>query len=257
MIKFTSEEQYALASASADVMLVNGVCSRHVGLYVDTPPMPPMAEEKMEVTETPYANGDLYGRTGVYSDITLNVRCFVFDGGYHPETIYGFLSGAKKLSFGNAQEYYYVVKKVVGITPQYQQGGKNFLNVQFVCSAFRYRTQNNPIEFTESPARIVLPTNVYCEPVYKLTVDSERTGAAYFKVNDVELWVLNPAIQTGEVVVDIPRKKVYMVADGVYTIVQKYTTGSFWRQVLKPQENVLTWNDHVTAVSVTKNERWL
>lgn len=248
---------WELAKQSQDKMFVNGICSDTVGLYVDRAPMPPMAEENVTEYDIPGLSGKLNQRTGTYQDITITVRCFVFDGGYHPGQIYKFLGNAKTLYFTRATDYFYQVKKVLGVTPQYQAAGKNFLNVQFVCSPFRYRKQNIPQVFTESPAVCDNIGNFYSEPVYRLTVDPELTGAAFFKVNDTQVTILNPAIQTGIVVIDLPRRKVYMEENGVLTIVQKYTTGAFWKQVLLPGYNALSWNAHVTSVSIQKNERWL
>ena len=253
----TSGQQYAIAAASPDKMFLDGVCSDTVGLYVDTPPMPPMAEENVIEYDVPGLSGKLNRKTGTYQDITITVRCFVFDGGYHPGQIYKFLSNAKTLSFTRATGYFYQVKKVLGVTPQYQTSGKNFLNVQFVCSPFRYRKQNIPQAFSASPANVYNMGNIYSEPVYRLTIKSDAQ-LAIFRVNGIALQILANALDTGTIVIDIPRKKIYKESSGdVLTIVQQYTSGAFWNMTLNHGANELTWNSEITSVEVTANERWL
>lgn len=257
MMIMTSEQQYNLAAASPDRMFLNDVCSDTVGLYVDTPPMPPMPEEKVELMKTPYANGDLYGRTGMYEDITITVRCFVFDGGYHPGRIYKFLSNAKTLYFTCATDYFYQVKKVLGVTPQYQTAGKNFLNVQFVCSPFRYRRQSITQVLTESPATCDNIGNVYSEPEYRLTL-AASTDTTALTVNGTTLAIDQSVLAYGtELVVDVQRRIIYTEAGGVLTSVQSKTSGAFWRMVLIPGYNAISWAGGITSVEITPRTRWL
>ena len=247
---------WELAEHSPDKMFVNGVCSDTVGLYVDRPPMPPMASEKVSSYEIPSQNGSVVIRSGVYDDITLTVKCFVFDGGYRPQDIYKFLSAAKTLWFSRSDEWYYKVKQVQGIVPQYKQLGKNFLQVNFICEAFRYVKGEVPQSYTGTGCTIFNRGNVDCEPVYKLTF-SDWSLAAYFDVNGERLQLNPAAMDTGEAVIDLPRKKIYKVSGSTLTVVQRYTAGRFWAQVLKAGWNTLAWSSGITAVEVTKNERWL
>ena len=250
-----SEMSWTAATLARDKMFVNGIASDTVGLYVDTPPMPPMAAEKVITSDIAGLSGNQYTHTGVYEDITVTVRCFVFDYGYHPKLIYGFLKDAKTLYFSEAAEWYYRVKRVAGVTPQYQVDGKNVINIQFVCDPFRYRRQNIVQPFRYSPVTIRNFGNVYCEPLYKLKFDpiSQAIGAT-FAVNDTSLQLLD---LSGEVYVDLERKKIYKSNDGVLTIVQDQTSGKFWNMVLEPGENTMTWTEKIESVEVITNERYL
>ena len=250
-----SEMSWTVAQLSRDKMFVNGIASDTVGLYVDTPPMPPMASEKVITSDIAGLSGNQYTHTGVYEDIVVTVKCFVFDYGYHPKLIYGFLKDAKTLYFSEAAEWYYRVKRVVGVTPQYQIDGKNVINIQFVCDPFRYRRQNIPIPFASSPATIRNFGNVYCEPQYKLTLDAESEAiGATFTVNGTALQLLD---LSGEVFVDLERKKIYKKSDNVLTVVQNQTSGKFWNMVLESGENTMSWTEKITSVEVTPNERCL
>lgn len=257
MKMMTGDQQYTIAASSPDKMFINGVSSEEVGLYVDTPPMPPMPEERVEYTGTPYANGDLYGRTGMYNDITITVKCFVFDGGYHPQKIYGFISGAKTLAFSRTMQYHYKVKKVLGIIPQYRQAGKNILAVQFICAPFRYETQNNPVQLTENPSYVVNATNIYHEPVFRV-IFGEDALFGRFTVNDITLQLQAMPIQSSTIIIDTGRKKIYKEsAGGTLTIIQQYTTGDFWKMILPPGKNTISWQGEVESVIMTQNARWL
>lgn len=245
-----------LAEHSPDKMLVNGVPSETVGLYVDRPPMPPMASEKVSTHDLPTQNGSVIRRMGVYDDITLTVKCYVFDGGYHPQDIYKYLSGAKTVSFSRVPDYFYKVKKVNGITPQYKQLGKNFLQVQFECEAFRYTVDNAPQTFTGTEFTIYNRGNVACDPVYKLVLSDEATTEK-LTVNGEELEIAATTIAGETIYVDVARKKVWMYADEAQTVIQRLTSGSFWKQILQCGWNAVTVTGGIESVEVTKNERWL
>lgn len=245
-----------LAEHSPDKMLVNGVCSDTVGLYVDRPPMPPMGAEKVDTYEIPNTNGSVVRRSGTYDDITLTVKCFVFDGGYHPEEIYKYLSGAKTVEFSRCPDYFYKVKKVNGITPSYKQLGKNYLQVVFTCEAFRYSVDNAPQTESGSTVTIYNRGNVPCEPVYALALSSEATDET-LTVNDEELAISASTLAGETLFVDVARKKVYYINDGVATIVQNLTSGRFWAMVLQTGWNTVELSAGITSVEVTKNERWL
>lgn len=245
---------FYLAEHSPDKMLVNGVPSDTVGLYVDRPPMPPMASEEVRKYDLP--TGSVYQRTGYYEDITLNVKCFVFDGGYHPEEIYKWLSGAKTVLFSRCPDYLYKVKQVSGITPQYKQLGKNYLQVQFICEPFRYTVDNEPQTFDDAEFTIYNRGNVPCEPVFKIALDSEATAES-LTVNGEELEITATTIAGETIFVDVPRKKVWMYEDGVPTVIQNLTSGRFWAQLLQAGWNTVEISSGITSVEVTKNERWL
>lgn len=247
---------WELAQHSPDKMFVNGVCSDTVGLYVDRPPMPPMAAEKVSQFELPAQNGISYKREGYYDDVDLTVKCFVFDGGYNPQDIYKFLSAAKTVTFSRAPDYFYKVKKVRGITPQYKQLGKNFLQVVFTCEAFRYTVDNAPVNYTDSEFTVYNRGNVDCEPVYKLTISDEAI-LDFFYVNGEWLKIQSAAVIGKDIYIDVPRKKVYYIEDGIMTVCQRLTVGRFWNMTLRQGWNTISRTEDILAVEIVRNERWI
>jgi phage-related protein len=248
---------FELAQHSPDKMFVNGVCSDTVGLYVDRPPMPPMASEKVNEYELPTQNGSVVRRTGRYDDITVTVKCFVFDGGYNPQDIYAFLSGAKTVCFSRSNDWFYKVKRVNGITPQYKQLGKNFLQVTFICEAFRYSVDNAPRTFSGRSFTVYNRGNVECEPLYRLEFD-DASLIDFFDVNEERLQI-QPffATDTAVIYVDVAKKKVYSIGENGEYINQRYTSGRFWAQTLKTGWNTIETTEGILSVEITKNERWL
>ena len=194
-----------------DKMIINGVSSDTVGLAVNTPPMPPMAEQIVdEAFAFGRAESTVY-QTGQYKNIEIAVKCFVFDYGYLPDQIYKFIYDAKTLAFSSDDRYYYKVKKVLGISPAYQKLGKNVLTVRFQCSPFKYSALNPQYTYsipdgqTSCSVQIMNAGSIYCEPLIwlsardgdasaQITVNGETatvtTGSeAYFDIQNMEVYI--------------------------------------------------------------------
>lgn len=238
---------------------IDGIHCTQYGLRMARLPLWTAAAETVENTVIPGAPVEIGRHTGQYPDFSLTLTGYLTSYPYDLPKIHKWLANGKKLIMSTQPGIYGVIRSVGQIAPIRVGTRANELRIPIVFEPFKYSVQNYPLHFEgdKSPINIQYFGNFYAEPVYRLTVDPEMLGAAFFTVNGVTVTILNPAIQTGTVIIDIPRKKIYTEQDGVLTIAQEYTTGNFWECVLQPGDNTISWNDHVTAVEIIKNERWL
>ena len=241
---------------SKDKMYINGVSSDTVGILVDTPPMPPMAEEIVETVHViGRADSSVY-RTGMYNDITLTVKCYVFDYGRHPDAIYRYLKGAQTVGFGD--DILYRVKNVTGITPSYSGNGKNLLTVNFVCSPFKYAANTAPVVYElgdGEESRTIQVFNagtVYAEPIYKL----EKTISPTVGVLTVNGVTVNVAATVDtNVYIDLSLMECYKIVSGNKVRVSA-VFGQWWDCILQPGYNEITFSGS-ESLEIVKNERFL
>lgn len=239
---------------SADKMYINGMSSDEVGLYIDSPPSPPMPKRTYSGYTVPGRSESVTVPDDIFEDITLTAKAFVFDGLYQPEKIYSFISNAKTVYFSTSDQYFYKVKRVLGITPQYYNHGKRLLQVQFVCSPYRWARSNDYTAVSNGDG-FKINGNIYCEPIYHLEGIS---GDVIFSVNGVKLEIF--AIN-GEIYLDVAARKAYQIdEDGNKVIMLDKTIGRLWDMVLVPSQtadNIIKWSGSIDDVSVQKNERWV
>ena len=153
---------------SPDYIKINGVSSETIGLYVDTPPVPPMSKQRV----TRYKGGidfDVSTRDDVWDDITLTFNAYVFfsSNDFDLSSVYAFFANAETLEISRFPGFYFKVRSVNGIAPKRQyQGDKIGVTVSIVCKPFKYLTSNDwtvPVE-----GKIINPGTRFCRPVYRI-----------------------------------------------------------------------------------------
>lgn len=194
---------------SRDFLVVNGqYSSNDYGLYVDTPPMLAMAAQKTSVLNIPGREESLYQTLDAYEDVTLNVKAYSFSNDYDISQVYLWLRTAKRISFGSNPKYWFKVKKVNAITPNYSGHGKNMYTLSFVISPFRYLADDEAISSRNATFTVENTGNVFCRPVYTIyaqgdisisTVDPEGN-----ELEKLEIFSVN-----GECMIDSERLVVY------------------------------------------------
>lgn len=194
---------------SRDFLVVNNLHnSNEYGLYVDTPPMLAMAEQKTNVINIPGREESLYQTLDEYEDVTLNVKAYSFSNDYDISQVYMWLRTAKRISFNSNNKYWFKVKKVNAITPNYSGHGKNMYTLSFVISPFRYLTDDEAISSRNAAFTVENTGNVFCRPVYTIyaqgdisisTVDPEGN-----ELEKLEIFGVN-----GECMIDSERLVVY------------------------------------------------
>ena len=237
---------------------IDGVASKCFGLHMDRLPLWPAASETVENIVLPGVPIEIDRHTGQYRDIDLTLRGYLTKPPYRIPDIMAWLHNGKKLMMSTQPTVYGIIRTVGQIAPVRIGTRANEISIPITCKPFKYRLQNFSIVLDTSPAHYHIFGNVYAEPLIELDVDAESLGAAILWVNDVALQIQTPALDTGHIVIDVERRKIYKVAsDGTKTIIQAHTSGQFWRMVLYPGENEIRWNFGITRVTLTPNERWL
>ena len=213
---------------SADYFYVNGVSSATVGLYVDTPPVPPMSSQRY----TEWATGvdmDNASPDDVWDNISITLSCYLFfkSENFSLAEVYAFLANARTLQLTRFADRYFKVRQVKGVTPQAQyDGNKIRLSIGFMCAPFKYHTSND--EITVNTDIITNPGTRYSRPVYKIT----HSGACTLTVNGQELNIASAA--SSPIFIDSERMFAYNMSGENPT---QHTTGNY--PFLQPGQNAI------------------
>ena len=213
---------------SQDYFIVNGTSSATVGLYVDTPPVPPMAQQRV----TTWATGidmDSASPDDVWENITLTLNTYVFfrDDDFSLADVYAFLADAKTLQLSRFTNRFFKVRQVKAVTPQMQYDGQRIkIQISFICAPFKYHVDNE--EIVVNTDIITNPGTRYSRPVYKIT----HSGACTLTVNGQELNIASAA--SSPIFIDAERMFAYNSAGENQT---KYTTGKY--PFLQPGQNAI------------------
>lgn len=226
---------------SDDYILVNGVSSATVGLWVDTPPVPPMARQRVTTWQTG-GDMDVTAPDDAYEDIKIPVSAYVFfrRGDFDLSRIYAFLSDAKTLQLSRFANRFFKVRSVDGITPQAQYDGQRIkIAIAFTCAPFKYHVSNG--EITPS-GTVENPGTRYARPVYKIM----HSGGCTLTVNGEVLTVAAGA--SSPIFVDAERMAAYDQNGAVQT---QHTAGLY--PFLQPGLNTVSTT--ATVLTVTGNWR--
>lgn len=238
---------------------IDGVSSMRHGLKMARLPLWTTAAETVENITLPGVPVEMDRHTGQYQDFELTLTGYLTHQIYQHDIarLNAWLHNGKRLVMSTQPRIYGIIRKVGQIEPSRIGTRAHEIQIPLTFEPFKYTKQNFPIEFDKSPAYYRLWGNVYSEPVYRLTIEPDCMVTA-FTVNGITLQLLALALDTGTLVIDLPRKKIYKEeANGDLTIVQEYTSGEFWRMVLNPGSNEISWLSGISKVTVKVNERWL
>jgi len=227
---------------SSDYIVVNGVSSDTVGLYIDTPPVPPMAQQRY----TDYQTGsDMDGCTpdDAFENIRLTITAYqFFPDNFDNRAVYDFLKNPKTLQISRFDDYYFKVQKLSGIQPESKSNGKRIkYTITFDCKPFKYAVENPLEEIQKGTSQN--NGNRYSRPVWVISGSGECilwVNGESLKITDVD----------GDVCVDCEK----MIAYTESQIITQNTTGKF--PFLASGDNAVDWNENITAVYLQKNERW-
>lgn len=226
---------------SADYFIVNGVSSATVELFVDTPPVPPMAAQRY----TEWATGvdmDNSSPDDVYENIQITLSCYMFfkSVNFSLAEVYAFLAHAKTLQLSRFTDRYLKVRQVQSVLPSSQyDGNKIKLQIGFVCAPFKYHVDNDEIIVDQDTIRN--PGTRYSRPVYKIT----HNGACTLTVNGQELQIASGA--SSPIFIDAERMFAYN-SDGENQT--KHTTGNY--PFLQPGQNAIA----TTGTGLTVIGNW-
>lgn len=186
-----------------DYIIINGVSSHTVGLYVDTPPMPSHVTQNYETIQIPGRDEGIIYKQTIREDEPVTINAYLFDNtAYEPQALYSFLSAAKTLTTSKSDNYYRKVKRLESITPTYQGHGKQFLAITFICSPYKYLVDNDAVTLRGSDTLIENDCAEICEPVFTL----KGSGTIQLTVNGETLAIPNVS---GYCTVDAEKLLVY------------------------------------------------
>lgn len=237
---------------------IDGKRSTEFGLRMARLPLWTVAAETVDTVEIAGVPVASDRHTGQYQDFDLTLTGYLT----RPQSpieiakLNEWIMHGKKLRLSTQPEMQGIIRSVGRIAPARIGTRANEIQIPLTMQPFKVAYDNFAQSYSGEGCTIFNRGNVDCEPVYKLTF-SDWSLAAYFDVNGERLQLNPAAMDTGEAVIDLPRKKIYKVSGDTLTVVQRYTAGRFWAQVLKAGWNTLEWSSGITAVEVTKNERWL
>lgn len=232
---------------SADFFTLDGVSSASVGLYVDTPPVPPLAKQRY-TTWAGALDSDGCAPDDVFDHITLNFDCYCFfTVNFSLSPLYAFLQGKSTLQFSRFPDRFFKIRQVNGITPTPQYDGKRIkMNASFVCSPFKYHTAN--AEFAPENNVITNPGTRFSRPVYKIT-NTSAGGQVYYTngsitVNGQQLQIDFGGASQKTVVVD--SEKMIAYDDSTHENLTRFTAGFF--PFLSPGDNAIVTDQCTVTV---------
>lgn len=227
---------------SKDYIIVNGVNSNTIGLYIDTPPVPPMARQRYTEYQTG-SDTDGVSPDGTFENIILPITAYqFFTENFDNRDIYNFLKGAKTIQTSRFNDYYYKVQKFFVSASESKYNGKRIrYTIDFECQPFKYAIEN-PMEDI-SAGYITNRGNRYSRPIWTIT----GSGTGLFTVNGETLTIYN---LNGTIAIDCEK----MIAYYKNAIANASTIGKF--PFLAVGENYVSWNNAITRVTLQKNERW-
>lgn len=206
---------------SNDYFTLDGVSSATVGLYVDTPPVPPMAKQRYTTWQTAL---DADGSTpdDVFDNIQIGFNCYYFfRESFDLSPLYAFLQGKTALQFSRMPDRFFVVKQLAGITPVQQYDGNRIkMTIVFVCDPFKYHTANSAVTPTNNA--VYNPGTRFSRPVYNIT-KTAANAAATLTVNGQTLQILSESPQ--KVTVDAARMIAYNT--DTHANCTRFTSGLF------------------------------
>lgn len=233
-----------IAEKSPDYFLINGVSCTTVGLYCDTPPIPPMAEQRY----TDYEVGSDEDGTipdDSFKDISYTITAYTFGDklDFNTNSIYAFLANAKTLQISRYNGFYFKVKQIAGITPTTSHDGRRVdYQIKFALAPFKYGSDNEAIEVTNGGV-IVNNGSRYCKP----TLTVKGNGTVVIDCNGDKMTLTE--LDGNEIIVDSSRLITYKgnklingQVDGLYPM-------------LASGNNIISWTGNAT-ITMLKNERW-
>lgn len=192
-----------MAIQSPDYFKLDGVSSEQYGLYVDTPPMPPMAVQKTSSNDFDLNHEDIVTRRDYFKNIDVTLKCYFFDIPNNINALYSWLLTGKKLETSRFDDFYYKIKAVKSIKVSYKGSDIYVLNITFTCSPYRYKLDStislvwedsaikNGVEISNAGSIPAFPIiDIYVTDENKLLMPEQNDAAVteqygnYFYVNN-------------------------------------------------------------------------
>lgn len=230
---------------SKDYIYINGVSSDSVGLYIDTPPLPPTALRRGSSYNVG-SEADGFSLENGYDDITVKIKAFVFYAkDFDNSELNSYLNGAKTLQTSRNTKFYYKVKRITSVSASVMSDGEKIkYEISFLCYPFKYYVDNPEIPISNG-AIIENTGKLFSRPVFRFTV----TGPLQLTVNGSRFDVENNEVDR-EIVIDSETGRMMAYSGNVML----RTSGYF--PLLAVGQNKISWSAYSTkSASVIVNAR--
>ena len=192
-----------MAIQSPDYFKLDGVSSEQYGLYVDTPPMPPMAVQKTSSNEFVANHEDMILRQKYFKNVDITLDCYFFEIPNNINALYSWILAGKTLSTSRFNDFYYKIKAVKSVKVSYKGSNVYKLNITYTCSPYRYKldsleflywnefSSQNGIEITNYGSVPSSPIiNIYADEANQVLMVEQNNASVdekmgnYFYVNN-------------------------------------------------------------------------
>lgn len=125
-------------------IMFNEETAEGYGVFVESRPSLPSAEENLQIHTLPGRDGDLYVRDGTVKDVEIPINFnFSSDPVYWMEKLRNVKrwlnsNGSRKLYFGDSPEWFYKVKNIVTGDCERRMKRKGSFTAVFVCEGYSY-----------------------------------------------------------------------------------------------------------------------
>ena len=230
-----------------DEFYLDGTPALSVGLAVEIPPVPPMAQQRYTTWQ---AGGDtpISVPDNEYDPIKYQITARVIKNpdGFDNTEIYRFLQNKKILQISRLPEKHFKILRILGVTPkQNYRANEITYQITFMLEPWKYHDENPEI-IVPAGGVIVNPGARYSKPVFRCTVASVGSKLT---CNGVELTIN----QTGAITIDSERMLIYKTVSGVNTAITQYTVGQL--PMLSVGTNAIGWTEGISNLSCVGNWR--
>lgn len=227
---------------SPDYCIINGKSSDTVGIYVDTPAVPPMARQRYTTYQTG-ADEDSTSPDNTFENISYTLTFYTLDReNFDNSDIYAFFANAETLQISRLPDYYFKVREKYIDTPEnVYKGLKIRYTANFVLAPFKYFTDNPEIIVTNDSTVTNRGTR-YSRPVFRIS----GSGDIKLTINDETFEVKGVS---DSVTIDSQRYITYSGND----LFHNRTNGKY--PFLAVGDNIVSWEGNVSSVKVIRNER--
>ena len=229
-----------------DEFYLDGTPALSVGLAVEIPPVPPMAQQQYTTWQnggdTPISVPDNEFEAIKY---TITARVIKKPDDFDNTGIYEFLQNKKILQISRLPDKHFKILRILGVTPkQNYRANEITYQITFMLEPWKYHDENPEI-IVPAGGIIVNPGTRYSKPIFRATLSENST----LTCNGVAL-AIN---QTGAITVDSERMIIYKTVNGVNTAITQKTVGML--PMLSPGQNLIQWTSGISNLSCIGNWR--
>lgn len=228
---------------SKDWFKINGISSYTVEIYVDTPSVPPMAQQRYSTYQVG-ADEDSTYPDNIFDDIIYSLTFYTFRKDFDNTDIYSFLANAQTLEISRLPRYYYKIRQLSLDNPENVfRGEKIRYKLNFRLAPFRYFAENPAISLHNNSIVCNNGTR-YSKPIFRIV----GTGDIFVNVNN-QIFEVKGLAENQEIIVDSSKFITYSDGELFYN----RTVGQY--PFLAVGENLISWGGNVKNVEISKNER--